>query len=238
MAETAYSGETPMKSSQLAAADLSSDQFKAVTVGTTGVSLVASQGAGQIKVLTNKPILGQACNLVDLGETKLVAGAAVAKGALLMTDSSARFITYVNNGVNVPVGECRVPASVAGDIFTGLIWPTPAAGGATEGAIADGLTAAADGLITDAVQLVNGWNRLSTVAGSADSAILPLGAPGMEVVVINDGAAAAQIFASGSDTIDAVNGQSTGVPLTNAKRAIFYCLTAGRWQSLMGIKSA
>src|SRR6266404_5882857 len=127
--ETAYFGEQPMKSTQLAAASLTTKQFYAVTVGSTGVTLIASIGAGQVKVLTNKPDAGEACNLVDLGETKVIAGAAVVKGALVMTDASGRFIPYTNNGVHVPVGEARMAASVAGDVFTILIWPTPAFAG-------------------------------------------------------------------------------------------------------------
>lgn len=236
--ETAYFGET-LKSGagMLAAADLSAAQFKAVTIGSSGVSLVASQGAAQVKVLTNKPTSGRPCALVDIGETKAWAGAAVAKGAVVMTDSSGRFVTYVNNGTNCPVGEARMAAGAAGDIFTIFLWPTPAVQGSAEGAISDTITAFAGGGRTSAVALVNGWNRISVCATNGDSVVLPAAAAGMMVTVINDGAANAQVFGNGSDTVDAVAG-ATGVVLTAAKRAIYFCLTAAKWQSLMGVKSA
>ena len=125
MAETAYFGETLKSGSGLlAAADLSGKQFYAVTVGASGVSLVAQAGTAGVKVLTNKPQQGDACALVDIGETKAVAGAAITKGARVMTDASGRFIPYVNNGTNVPVGEARMAASNAGDVITIFLIPT------------------------------------------------------------------------------------------------------------------
>jgi hypothetical protein len=58
-------------------------------------------------------------------------------------------------------------------------------------------------------------------------------------LVVNDGAAPAKIYGNnaGTDTIDGVAG-ATGVTLTNAKRAFFFCLTSGAWQSLAGAASA
>jgi hypothetical protein len=109
--------------------------------------------------------------------------------------------------------------------------------GAAEGAIQDGITALAGSGRTGAPVLVNGWNRIATVATAADSVQLPAAAAGMEIALVNDGAHAAQVFANGSDTIDGFAG-ATGVPLTNAKRAVFYCLTARRAQRLSGGVSA
>jgi hypothetical protein len=109
-----------------------------------------------------------------------------------------------------------------------------ASGGlATVGTTADGLTAHAGGGQASALLLTASVNRLTTVATAADSVKLPPSAPNLAVVIINDGAHAAQVFGSGTDTIDGV-ATATGVPLTNAKRAIYYCLTAGAWQSLSG----
>lgn len=106
-------------------------------------------------------------------------------------------------------------------------------------AVADNITAHAGGGKANATPLNAKFDvhRLSVCATAADSALLPPAEPGRAVVVINDGAAAAQLFGKGTDTIDGVV-TATGVPLTNAKRCIYYCLTAGAWQSLMGVKSA
>jgi hypothetical protein len=103
----------------------------------------------------------------------------------------------------------------------------------------DGVIAHAGGTRALAMALKYGWNRLATVASANDSVALPPAVAGASVVVINDGVAAAKVYAgvTGTDTIDGV-AAATGVPLTNAKRAIFYCLTAGAWQSLQGGVSA
>lgn len=103
----------------------------------------------------------------------------------------------------------------------------------------DGLAARAGGGQALATQLNYGLNRLATVATLNDSAQLPNAVSGSEVVVVNDGAAAAKIYAKNgsSDTIDGVSG-ATGVTLTNAKRTLFKCLTDGKWISFgMGVSA-
>lgn len=101
------------------------------------------------------------------------------------------------------------------------------------GVPSDGLTAHAGGTQAAAIQLAYGWNRLSVVATLNDSAALPAALANAFCLVVNDGAAAAKIYGKngGSDTIDGTAG-STGVALTNAKRTLFVCLTAGKWISL------
>lgn len=105
------------------------------------------------------------------------------------------------------------------------------------GSVEDDIIAHAGGGKASAYQLSCKVNRLATVATTADSVKLPASDVGMEVVVINDGANAAQVFGAGTDTIDGV-ATATGVPLTNTKRAVFYCHAAGEWVSLMGVPSA
>jgi hypothetical protein len=101
----------------------------------------------------------------------------------------------------------------------------------------DTLTALAGGGRTGAAALDKQFDRLSVVATAADSAVLPAAAAGDWRLVINDGVAAAQVFANGTDTIDGTAG-ATGVVLPNGFRAMFFCLTAGAWQSIMGPISA
>lgn len=101
----------------------------------------------------------------------------------------------------------------------------------------DTITAHAGGGRGSAVALQYGWNRVSVCATNADSVVLPAAVATGMVVLVNDGAANAQVFGNGTDTVDGVAG-STGVVITAAKRDIFFCLTAGAWQSLLGGKSA
>lgn len=233
MATTAWFGES-LKSTALAAANLSANQFYAVTVGVSGVALVAAAGVGGVKVLVNKPQQGDPAQLWDIGETKMIAGAAVTVGQILMTDSSGRFIPWVDNGVNVPIGECRSPATQAGELFTGFIWPTGAGATPSEPSAVDGLTAAGTNQAT-ALQLTANLSRLTTVSASTGAALIAA-VPGAEAVVVNAGASTLAIYgnAGNTDTIDGTAG-STGVTLSTAHRiARFTCFAVGKWVSDLG----
>lgn len=92
----------------------------------------------------------------------------------------------------------------------------------------------------DALALTKAVNNVTTAAAST-GVILPsaatVGVGGM-VVVFNAGANTIQVYAAGSDTIDTVAG-STGVPLTNAKRAIYIVVAANTYVSAqLGVVSA
>lgn len=105
-----------------------------------------------------------------------------------------------------------------------------------------GITATAGGVQADARQLTRSLNVLGTVATNADSVKLPTDRRvGDEIIIVNDGAANAQVFGAGTDTIDGV-ATGTGVVLTAAKRCSYYVasITAGvaAWVSNMGAKSA
>ncbi len=110
--------------------------------------------------------------------------------------------------------------------------------------VEDGITATAGGVQATARLLNSAFNRISVCATNNDSVRLPvvsLADVGMTVEIVNDGAATAQVFGSGTDTIDAV-ATATGVVLTNAKRATYtlvsYASGVGAWVSNMGVKSA
>lgn len=83
-----------------------------------GATVVTTAGQGGVKVLTNKPQQGDPCALVDVGETKVLAGAALTIGQIVMSDANGRAVPWIENGQNVPVGEVRVPANVANDVVT------------------------------------------------------------------------------------------------------------------------
>lgn len=136
----------------------------------------------------------------------------------------------VGNTTITPTGGTQ---AALGDILGGAA----VIGGATGilESVADGLTAHAGGGQASALLLTAATNRVTTVATAADSVKLPVSAPGSSINLINDGANALQVFGSGTDTIDAI-ATGTGVALTAAHRATFYCLTAGAWQSMAGTK--
>ncbi len=82
--------------------------------------------------------------------------------------------------------------------------------------------------------------NIITGADSGTGVYLPAisGFAGESVIVFNDGASLAQVYALGSDTIDGVAG-ATGVPLTNAKRCQYFKVGATAWKSAqLGVVSA
>lgn len=89
------------------------------------------------------------------------------------------------------------------------------------------VTALAGGGRTGAPILQYANNIVSTVATAADSVQLPIGYPGAICVVRNTGANAMQVFAQGSDTINATAG-STGVSQA-VGGALYWCLNGVNW---------
>lgn len=95
---------------------------------------------------------------------------------------------------------------------------------------ASGLTAAAGGGRPNAFPIVASKNQFTVVATASDSAVLPVAYAGLEILVQNDDAAdAMQIFANGTDTINATAG-ATGVSLAAGACAMFKCVVAGNWR--------
>lgn len=72
-----------------AAADLSTHQFKAVIFSSTGVALTGAGGKCD-GVLQNKPVAGAAAHVMVDGVSKVVAGAALAKGALVSVTAAGK----------------------------------------------------------------------------------------------------------------------------------------------------
>ena len=111
------------------------------------------------------------------------------------------------------------------------------------GSIETGITAHAGGTKAAALALTASYNVLSVCATNGDSVLLPADRKvGDQVEIANDGAANAQVFGAGSDTIDGVS-TATGVVLTAAKRCVYTVASidtsnVAAWISNMGVKSA
>lgn len=101
------------------------------------------------------------------------------------------------------------------------------------------ITAQADGTKANATRLNAVHNHIGTVAGAADSLLLPPGYVGLEITIANFGGNAAQVFGSGSDTIDGA-ATGTGVSQADGTVASYRCYkqnpTTGiaNWFSLQG----
>ena len=101
----------------------------------------------------------------------------------------------------------------------------------------DNITANAGGGSTNAVQLYNEINRITTVATSGDSVLLMPATPGLTVMVINHGANPMQVYGQQTnattgtgDTIDDV-ASATGASQMQGSVVFYTCATAGKWYS-------
>jgi len=92
----------------------------------------------------------------------------------------------------------------------------------------------------DAYAITAAINVAQTV-GASTGVVLPLASEvgvGGSVVIYNAGANPMQVYAQGSETIDAGAG-ATGVPLTNAKRCMYTVWGSINWVSAqLGVPSA
>ena len=103
-----------------AAGDLSAVQFKFMKFSSGQVTTATAVTDACCGVLQNAPAAaGRAAELVVVGETKLVAGAAITAGALLTTDTSGRGVTATpgTDTTKYILGRALEDAGAAGDII-------------------------------------------------------------------------------------------------------------------------
>lgn len=97
----------------------------------------------------------------------------------------------------------------------------------------DGLTAKAGGGQSGATALSSMFNRVTTVATAADSAVLPASVAGMCITVTNAAAAnSMNVFPASGDAINAL-GANAAFALAAGKTAEFVCCTAGQWHAIL-----
>jgi hypothetical protein len=85
-------------------------------------------------------------------------------------------------------------------------------------------------------------SEVSVVATANDSVILPVGIPGTEVTIINDGANSLQVFGQPTNATTGVGetiaahgstaqtATATGVALPSANTGVFSCFAPGKWK--------
>jgi hypothetical protein len=227
----------------------------------TGVEQIGSSGLLQ----ANQIMLGGGAGVApftlgSLGATTTVlhgnVGGMPSFGPIVTADISLANITYpliqnvssakiLGNLTGGPAPPSEIAVTGTGDValsasptFTGTAgFANLSATGEIMPSALDGITALVGGGRPGAPVLAAQMNRIAVCATAANSAVLPAAVATDFRVVINDGAAAAQIFGNGTDTIDGIAG-SVGVALTNGKRIFVFCLTTGQWQTMLGGTSA
>lgn len=98
---------------------------------------------------------------------------------------------------------------------------------------AGSITALAGGGFIGATPITAQTTRISVVASRGDSVRLPFAVPGLELVLVNDGANVAAVFPSGSD---AINGQASGASVLQMPQSIdvYACGVLGKWHAEVG----
>lgn len=92
------------------------------------------------------------------------------------------------------------------------------------------VTATPAGTAVTSLLLSSANVNVAVVATANDGVRLPPAVAGLEVSIVNsDAADSLQIFATGTDTINATAG-ATGVALAAGAAAIFRCIKAGNWR--------
>ena len=107
-----------------AAADLSAKQYMFVKLDSSGKAAAVTANTDRaIGVLQNAPTAGQEAEVLVVGGTKLVAGEAIAEGAVLSTTSAGKAdsITVGTATTQYILGTALTEVSNDGEIFTAVV---------------------------------------------------------------------------------------------------------------------
>lgn len=101
--------------------DLSSSQYKALELG-SGETVDVADGAADliVGILQNKPEANEACEILSSGISKVLAGAAVTRGARVGTDASGRAVAKTADA-DLTFGIALEAASAAGEYISVLL---------------------------------------------------------------------------------------------------------------------
>ena len=138
----------------------------------------------------------------------------IVKGGVFGTESISLINADFANCMQLNAGLAAGSAQQLNDLFTEYTQ--------------DNITANAGGGQSGAYPLIAQTNRITTVATVGDSVKLPASTPGLEILLINHGANAMQVYGAGTDTIDDV-ASATGVSHMSNSAVIYICTSAGRW---------
>ena len=113
-----------VKVTLVAAADLSALQYTFVKLDSAGkVAAAAAATDIPIGVLQNAPTSGQEAEVLVVGGTKIVAGAAIGEGALVGTSSTGKAVALVagTDTTKYVVGTLLTESGASGDVVTAVI---------------------------------------------------------------------------------------------------------------------
>ena len=113
-----------VKVTLVAGADLSTKQYTFVKLNSAGEAIAAAAATDiPIGVLQNAPTSGQEAEVLVVGGTKVVAGAAIGEGALVGTSSAGKAVALVagTDTTKYVVGTLLTESAADGNIVTAVI---------------------------------------------------------------------------------------------------------------------
>jgi hypothetical protein len=113
-----------VKVTLVAGADLSALQYTFVKLNSSGVAVACAAATDiPVGVLQNAPTSGQEAEVLIVGGTKIVAGAAIGEGALVGTGSTGKAVALVagTDTTKYVVGTLLTESAADGNIVTAVV---------------------------------------------------------------------------------------------------------------------
>ncbi len=113
-----------VKVTLVAGADLSAAQYKFVKLNSSGQAVVCSSATDiPIGVLQNDPASGAEAEVLVIGGTKIIAGAAIAEGAQVGTSTAGKAVALVagTDTTKYVAGALLTESGADGEIVTAVI---------------------------------------------------------------------------------------------------------------------
>jgi hypothetical protein len=113
-----------VKVTLVAGADLSTKQYTFVKLDSSGLAVAAAAATDiPVGVLQNAPISGQEAEVLVVGGTKIVAGAAIGEGAQIGTSSTGKAVALVagTDTTKYVVGTLITESAADANIVTAVI---------------------------------------------------------------------------------------------------------------------
>lgn len=113
-----------VKVTLVAGGDLSSSQYRFVKLNSSGQAVICSSATDvPIGVVQNAPSSGQEAEVLIVGGTKIVAGAAIGEGALVGTSNAGKAVALTpgTDTTKYVVGAFITESGADGDIVTAVI---------------------------------------------------------------------------------------------------------------------
>lgn len=206
---------------------------------TASNGLTAFAGGGQASATALPSKINRVTTVATAADSVKLPAATAGSDVLVINDGANSMNVYPQTGESIDslavnaayaqsilVKGVRYVCSVAG-LWRALPFARPRTA-------TSGITAFAGGGQASATALVSDLNRVTTVATAGDSVKLPAAVPGLEIVVINDGAASLNIYPVTGESIDALAANAAYALTTTAFNVRLICVSAGLWKSAAG----